>query len=123
MVFRTILINGEEIYMPNDFEPSREHVYAAEYTTCTGKIIADVIGWRYSEMELKWDTLPQDMLLILTGMSGVCTMTFKDVDGRTVTEEVRPTSQVFIGTRMTGYDGEPLWRNISLGVSFINVHN
>ena len=88
-----------------------------------GQDIADVIGWRYANMELSWGTLPQFMLQILTGMSGVCTITFRDVDGQLVTEEIRPMSQVYIGTRMLGHDGKPLWRDVKLGVSFINVHN
>jgi hypothetical protein len=123
MVFRRILINDEEVYQPNDFEPKREHVYAAEYTTCTGRTIADVIGWRYSDMTLTWDTLPQGMLETLIKMSGVCTMTFVDVDNTEVTEEIRPISNVCIGTRYKAYDGDPLWKDVSVEVSFINVHN
>ena len=121
-VFRTIKINGSDVFMPNGFTPQREHVYAAEITTCTGKTIADRIGWKYSDMTLEWGTLPQDQLDVLLAMDGTDTITFTDVDGTTVTEEIFPLSNVWIGTRFLGEDGEPLWKDIRLSIRFVNAH-
>ena len=61
-VFNNITINGTEIYRSNGFTLSREWIYAGEIVTCTGKVCADVVGWRYSNLQLQWDNLPQDQL-------------------------------------------------------------
>lgn len=53
-IFNTIQINGTDLYRPTDFSPAREAVYAGEYKTCLGETIADLIGWRYSDMTLEW---------------------------------------------------------------------
>ena len=122
-IFNSIAINGTALYRPSDFSPSRESVYAAEYTTCSGKTIADLIGWKYSDMELKWDTLPQNQLDVLLAMSGECALTFNDADGVEHTESVIPTTRVFVATRHTGMDGNPMWTNVSVGVRFVDAHN
>ena len=64
-IFNTITIDNEQIFRPSDFDLKREDVYAGEYTTCTGAVIADRIGWRYSDIELKYDTLPDDQMQTL----------------------------------------------------------
>ena len=121
-VFRTIKINSSDVYMPNGFAPQREHVYAAEITTCTGKTIADRIGWKYADMTLEWGTLPQDQLSVLLAMDGTDEIKFEDVDGTVVTEDIFPLSQVWIGTRHIGEDGNPLWKDVKLTIRFVNVH-
>ncbi|SFO07754.1 hypothetical protein SAMN05216515_10682 [Eubacterium pyruvativorans] len=118
---KTITINGRDILRPNDFTPSREDVYAAEYTTCTGKLIADRIGWKYADMTLSWDTLPQAMLDVLTGMNGEATLAFEDNDGLH-TERIIRGRFANIPTRFTGIDGNAAWQNISVEVRFIDVH-
>lgn len=122
-IFNTITVNGTEIFRPNDFSPAREDLYAAEITTCTGKTIADLIGWKYSDMDLKWDSLPQAQLDVLLSMSGESTLGFRDVDGADHTESIVPTSRVFVATRSTGPDGNGLWKDVSVGVKFLNVHD
>lgn len=121
-VFNYIEINGTKIIRPNDFTLKREDVYAGEYTTCTGKVIADRIGWRYAESEMKWGTLPQEQLEVLLAMSSACTLTFTDADGEH-TETVVPTTRVLVSTRSRDTAGRPLWSGVTLGVKFINVHN
>ena len=54
-----IYLNEEALPKPTNFTPAREDVYAGEYTTCTGKMIADRIGWKFSEIDLQWDALKQ----------------------------------------------------------------
>ena len=119
-VFNYITINGTSILAPNDLTPTREPIYAAEITTMTGKTIADVIGWKYADMTLKWDTLPQDQLEALLNLSGECTITFVDVDG-SITEKFIPLQTVQVKTRHTLH-GLTLWRDVSLDIRFTEVH-
>lgn len=122
-VFNTIRINSTDILAPNDFQPAREDVYAGEITTCTGKLIADRIGWKYADMSLEWDTLPQADLMVLIGISGMFDLIFTDVDGTTVTESAIPKSRVYTGTRYTDQNGNVVWRDVQFGITFVNVHN
>ena len=119
----TLTIGGTAytIWRPNDFQPVREDVYAAEYTTCTGKIIADRIGWKYSEMTLQWDSLPQEQLEVLLSMSGECQLTFTDADG-SHTESVIRGGHSITATRHTGPDGYPLWMDVECNIIFITTH-
>lgn len=122
-VFNTIRINSTDILAPNDFQPAREDVYAGEITTCTGKLIADRIGWKYADMTLEWDTLPQADLMVLIGISGMFDLIFTDIDGSTVTESAIPKSRVYTGTRYTDQNGNVVWRDVQFGITFVNVHN
>ena len=121
-ILNTIKINDTDIIRPNDFSPAREDIYAAEITTCSGKTIADLVGWKYSDMEMKWDVLPQGQLDVLLAMSGECPLVFTDADGEH-TETIIPTSRVYVASRFTYSDGTSVWHDVSLGVSFINAHN
>lgn len=121
-VYNFIEINGSKIIRPNDFTLGREDVYAGEYTTCTGKTIADRIGWRYADTELQWDTLPQGQLDVLLAMAGACTLKFTDADGDH-TETIVPTTRVWVSTRFRDTAGRLMWSGVTLGVRFINVHN
>lgn len=122
-IFNTITIGGNTFFRPNDFTPSREYVYSGEITTCTGKIIADLIGWRYADISLEWDTLPQDQLDALLGLSGQeTTITFEDADGTTVTESVIPLTHSNTAQRIVS-GGVPAWKDIETSLRFLNVHN
>ena len=121
-VFNTITINGTEVFRPNDMQMEREDVYAGEYTTMTGKVIADRIGWKYSDMDLSWDTLTLAMIDALTGVTGPFNLTFTDSDG-THTEAVIRRGFSNVPTRFTSPSGEACWKNVKVKVRFINVHN
>lgn len=121
-VFNTIQINGSEIFRPSDFELERTDVYSGEYTTCTGAVIADRIGWKYADLELKYDTLPDDQMNVLLGMTGASTLTFTDSDGEH-SETVIRMGFTHTPTRMTAYDGSVLWKDVGVQLRFINVHN
>jgi hypothetical protein len=123
MIYSTIQINGKEILRPNDFSPQREDIYAAEITTCTGATIADRIGWKYSDMTLEWDTLPQSQLEVLLSMSGESTITFTDADGISHTEKIVRTSAVSTATRSTSADGNPVWSDVKVEVRFLDAYN
>ena len=120
-IFRKIMIDGRPYFRPNSFELKREDVYAAEYTTCTGKTIADKIGWKYSDMTMKWDILTNEMLAALTALAGETALQFRDSDG-THTERIIRRGFSNTPTRITGPEGTALWTNIEMEVSFINTH-
>lgn len=122
MAYENIKINDIEIPRPPEFAPKREDVYAGEITTCTGKLIADKIGWKYADMDLQWNALPQSVVDTLVNMTGVSTLTFDDADGVEHTEQIITTSKVWLRHRYT-YKGEAIWKSVSVGVRFINVHN
>ena len=112
--------NLDRVIKPKEFKPAREDVYAGEYTTMTGKIIADRIGWKFSDLTLSWEALPQSMVDILIGIDGQTTMRFDTEDG-TYTESIIRLSAVSLKNRAT-INGVTWWRNVSVQVRFINVH-
>ena len=99
-----ITAGGKEytIRKPPEFEPKREDVYGAEYTTCTGKYIADRIGWKYSDMSLTWDALPQSEVEALIAMTGECTFTFDDPAAEEQTESVIEVPLYICGIAIAG---------------------
>lgn len=123
-VFNTITIDGTEIFRGNEFTLTREWIYAAEIETCTGKICADVVGWRYQNLKLSWDNLPQDQLQALLDLSGsAVSMTFSNEANQSVTEAVIPQVTTAQVTRLTDPQGDVAWQGVGLEVRFINAHN
>lgn len=124
-IFNTISIDSEIIYQGNDFTLQREYIYAGEYETCTGKRVADLVGWRYADLTIQWDTLPEEMLGYVMGLTGEAVdFTFTDELGNSITESVIPTVISSQATRLTNpYDSSAIWRNVSLQLRFINAHN
>jgi hypothetical protein len=115
------------IRRPPEFQPKREDVYGAEYTTCTGKYIADRIGWKYSDMTLSWDALPQSEVEALIAMTGECTITFDDPSSDEITESVIRSSIVYLRHRYTRYNivtktNEVWWEDVSCDIKFLNTH-
>lgn len=122
-VFNTITIGGTSVYRPNDFNPAREYVYAAEYTTLNGSIRADLVGWKYSDIELNWDMLPDNQKNALLAMNGQeVTLTFTDADGSTASEKVIPITHSLTATRLEK-DGSKVWKDVETELRFINVHS
>ena len=121
-IIGTIYINGRQVFRPNDFEIRREDVYAGEYTSCTGRILADKIGWKFSDMTMKWDILPDADLAYLTTLSGPFALKFRDNDGAH-TETVIRRGFTNTPTRITGPEGSKIWTGVEMEVTFINVHN
>ena len=121
-IFNSITIDGVQVFRPNDMPIAREDVYAGEYTTCTGKTIADRIGWKYSDMSLEWDTLTDEMLNALISLSGAFDITFTDFDG-SHTETVIRDDFTSTPTRLTSFNGASVWKDVALKVRFLNVHS
>ena len=123
-VFNTITLNGEEIFRGNEFTLSREYIYAGEYETCTAKRVGDIVGWRYADLSLTWDNLPQSQLQKVIGLNGsAVAMTFSNEFNETVTEMVIPTVTTAQVTRLTDPQGNVAWSGIGLTLKFINAHN
>lgn len=121
-LYNKITIDGTEVFRPNDFTLQRENVYAAEIETCTGKRIADLIGWRYSDLSLEFDWLPQAKLSALLDIQGEVSITFGNEIEETVTETVIVKTSAATVTRLTAPDGQVAWKGIQLEVQFINAH-
>ena len=117
-----ITINGNQILRPPTFAPQIEDIYAGEYTTCTGKTVGDVVGWKYSDATLTWDALPQSSVDVLIAMSGENTLTFVNPSGMITTETVIRDSVVQLQNRNT-IRGEVWWKNVSVQIRFINAHS
>lgn len=116
------------IRKPPEFEPKREDVYGAEYTTCTGKYIADRIGWKYSDMSLSWDALPQSEVEALIAMTGECTLSFDDPAADEQTESVIRSSVVYLRHRYSRYNAatgqnETWWQSVQCDIKFLNTHS
>ena len=119
-VFNTITINGIEIFRPNDFEVKRKDVFKSEYTTCTGKLIADRIGWQYDDMSLKWDMLTDGMMSVLVGLVGEASLVFEDSDGEH-TERIIRRGFTNTPARVTK-NGQTIWTGVEMEITFLDVH-
>lgn len=123
-IFNTISIEEVEIFRGNNFSLEREWIYAAEIETCTGKRCADVVGWRYKDLTIQWDNLPQDQLQTILNLDGSeVNMTFTNEQNQSVTEAVIPLVTTAQITRLTDPQGNVAWSGIGLQVRFINAHN
>lgn len=123
-IFNTISIEEVEIFRGNNFSLEREWIYAAEIETCTGKRCADVVGWRYKDLTIQWDNLPQDQLQTILDLDGSeVNMTFTNEQNQSVTEAVIPLVTTAQITRLTDPNGDVAWSGIGLQVRFINAHN
>ena len=116
-----IYLNEEALPKPTNFTPAREDVYAGEYTTCTGKMIADRIGWKFSEIDLQWDALTDAMLQALISLEGSFPISFEDSDGQH-TEQVIRRGFANTPTRITGPNGTKIWTGLEMEISFLNTH-
>lgn len=123
-IFNTITIDSKTIYRGNEFTLSRDYLYAGEIETCTGKRCADLVGWRYADLTVSWDAIPQEQMLDIINLTGQdVLMTFIGPSGETVSERVIPRVVTTTATRFTRGDGTALWKNVSLQLQFIRAHN
>jgi hypothetical protein len=116
-----ITIDGSQIRRPDEFAPQREDIYAGEYTTCTGATRADVVGWKYADMTLKWQALTEAEVNVLIGMSGATTLVFDDPSSNTISEQVIRKSAVAMRHRYHEL-GETWWTEVECEISFIDAH-
>lgn len=114
-----ITINGQDIPYPNDFELQKVPNVVNEMTTLTGRVVADVNGWRYADAELAWDTLlGEDLQNLLTAISDSSfQMTFKDIDGADHTVNTVLRGRANIKTPMF-HNGVTVWKDVKITLSF-----
>ena len=114
-----ITINGQDIPYPNDFELQKIPNIVNEMTTLTGRVVADVNGWRYADAELTWDTLlGEDLQNLLTAIAKTeFEVSFLDIDGniRTVNAVLRGRANV--KTPMF-HNGVTVWKDVKITLSF-----
>lgn len=115
-----ITIDGDQIYRPPTFAPQMEDIYSGEYVTCTGKTVGDRIGWKWSDMTLEWDALPQSMVDILVGLEGEATLEFDAPQGAQTEKFIR-SSAVQLRNRNT-IRGETIWKDVRMDIRFIGSH-
>ena len=123
-IFNTIKLGNNELYRGNDFTLQREYIYAGEYETCTGRRIADIVGWRYSDLTISWDNLPADQFAFVLGLTGQRVyLRFDNEQVTYVSEFVIPQVISSQATRYTNpYDGSVVWKNVQLQIKFVNSH-
>lgn len=114
-----IAINGLRIPYPNDFMMEEVPNVVSEVQTLSGRIVADVNGWRYADQTLQWDTLlDADLLNLLNATQGdVLTLTFTNLSGEEKTVTAIKRSRVSTKTRLKK-DGVIVWSGIGLALSF-----
>lgn len=117
-----IYIDGTPIMRPREFELEREDIYAAEYVSMSGDIIADKTGWKYAEQTLKWDALPQSQYDVLIAIDGEFTLGFYDESNTFVEEQCIRSSSVSAPYR-EAQRGEYWWKEPTMKVRFVYAHN
>lgn len=114
-----ITINGQQIPYPNDFTPQKVPNIVNEMTTLTGKVVADINGWRYGDTDLEWDTLlDEDLQNLLTAIrSPMFQVSFYDIDGTEHTINAVFKGRANVKTPMF-YNGATVWKGVSVTLSF-----
>lgn len=113
-----LTINGYAIPYPNDFTMTKKPRIVSEIETLSGTVIADVSGWKYEDTTLQWDTLlDADLQNLLAAISSdIFTITFNDIDGpHTVTAILSERTNV---KTPLFKDGQLIWSNIEIGLTF-----
>lgn len=112
-------INGKSVPYPNGFTMAKVPNIVNEITTLTGKVVADINGWRYADTEMKWDTLlDTDLSNLLTAISdSTFQITFEDIDGEAHTINAVLKGRTNVKTPLFK-DNETIWKDVSINLSF-----
>lgn len=114
-----ITIDGIQIPYPNSFTLQKVPNIVNEMTTLTGKVVADVNGWRYADTELVWDTLlDEDLQNLLSAIQyNTFQVSFYDIDGTQQTINAVFKGRANVKTPMF-YNGATVWKDVSITLSF-----
>lgn len=121
-----ILIDGVEFPCPLSLNMSKSANIVSEITTLSGSTIADVNGWRYDDITLKWDWIKNSKLQELLEATSTDTFnfTFKDVDtGTEKTIKAYRTNVSCIETANVDESGEIVWRGIEIQLAFPDCYH
>lgn len=118
-----IELDGLRVPYPNSFKMERVPNKVAELTTMSGRNIADINGWKYSDTTLQWDTLlDQDLQNLLDAISSFSfTLKFNDIDGEHIVNAIL-TSRVNTKSRYKR-GGEIVWRDVNITLSFPDCYH
>ena len=114
-----ITINGYDIPYGNNFTLQKVPNIVNEMVTLTGKTVADINGWKYDDVELRWDTLlDEDLQNLLAAISdSQIEVKFKDIDGLDHTVNAVFKGRANAKTPMF-HNGVTVWRDVSVQLSF-----
>ena len=114
-----ITINGESIPYPNNFTLQKVPNIVNEMTTLTGKVVADINGWKYADADLAWDTLlDEDLQSLLAAISAPSfQISFYDIDGTEHNINAVFRGRINVKTPMF-YNGATVWKDVSIMLSF-----
>ena len=114
-----MMINNYSIPYPNDFTLQKVPNIVNEMTTLTGKVVADINGWRYADTTLEWDTLlDADLQNLLTAIStNEFQISFTDIDGNDHTINAVFRGRANVKTPMF-HNGVTVWKDVKITLSF-----
>lgn len=114
-----ITMNGQDIPYPNDFELQKVPNVVNEMQTLTGKTVADINGWKYADVELRWGTLlDEDLQNLLTAIGdNEFQITFTDIDGADHTVNAVFKGRANVKTPMF-HNGVTVWNDVTVQLSF-----
>lgn len=112
-------INGRSVPYPNDFELQKVPNIVNEMQTLTGKNVADINGWKYGDVELRWGTLlDEDLQNLLAAIAdNEFQISFKDIDGADHTVNAVFKGRANVKTPMF-HNGVTVWKDVSVQLSF-----
>ena len=114
-----LTINGYQVPYSNDLQLQKVPNIVNEMTTLTGKVVADINGWKYADVTLTWGTLlDQDLQNLLTAISAnAFLIEFTDIDGSTHSINAILKGRANIKTPLF-HNGQTVWRDVSISLSF-----
>lgn len=114
-----ITINDQQIPYPNGFQLQKVPNVVNEMTTLTGKVVADVNGWRYGDTELSWDTLlDADLQNLLAAIQeNTFQISFYDIDGVEHTINAVFKGRANVKTPLFS-NGVTVWKDVKIQLSF-----
>lgn len=114
-----LTINGYRVPYSNDLQLQKVPNIVNEMTTLTGKVVADINGWKYADVNLSWGTLlDQDLQNLLTAIStNTFLIEFMDIDGSTHSINAVLKGRANVKTPLF-HNGQTVWRDVSISLSF-----
>ncbi len=114
-----LTINGLKVPYSNSLQLQKVPNIVNEMTTLTGKVVADINGWRYADTTLTWDTLlDRDLQNLLTALSqNTFVIEFLDIDGVTHSVNAVLKGRANVKTPLF-HNGKTVWSEVSVDISF-----
>lgn len=114
----TVTINGQVLPAPSKVPFSKVPNIVAELQTMSGKVVADVNGWRYADVQLTWPAMTQDDLAKLITATNAPSFVVKlpSTNGLvTLNAILKGFSRAKVRYKN---DGSYVWEDVSIDLSF-----